>query len=79
LRKGLRKVLIRASGKELDNDPRIEESTRNIEKIEARDKTRLLKTTFIPAPPGPDLHDINSIEYQNRIPFPDTTERDAKA
>jgi hypothetical protein len=56
--------------------PALNDPTTNTEYVEAQDKARLLKITFFPTPPEPDLQDINGAEYQDQIPFPDITEKE---
>jgi YD repeat-containing protein len=56
--------------------PALRDPTTGTECTEAQDKARLLKTTFFPTPPEPDLQDINEAEYQDQIPFPDITEKE---
>jgi YD repeat-containing protein len=45
--------------------PILKDPTTNIEHVEAQDKARLLKTTFFPTPPEPDLQDIQGAEYRD--------------
>jgi hypothetical protein len=54
----------------------LKDPTTNIEHAEAQDKARVLKATFFPTPPEPDLQDIWGAEYQDQIPFPDITEKE---
>lgn len=56
--------------------PALKDPITNTEYVEAQDKARLLKTTFFPTPPEPDLQDINGAEYQDQISFPDITEKE---
>jgi ribonuclease HI len=56
--------------------PILKDPTTNIEHVEPQDKARLLKATFFPTPPEPDLQDIRGAEYRDQIPFPDITERE---
>jgi len=56
--------------------PALKDPTTNTEYEETRDKARLLKNAFFPTPPEPDLQDIDGVEYQDQIPFPDITEKE---
>ena len=56
--------------------PALKDPTTNIEYVEAQDEARLLKATFFPTAPEPDLEDINGAEYQDQIPFPDTIQKE---
>ncbi|XMA13648.1 hypothetical protein WAI453_006439 [Rhynchosporium graminicola] len=56
--------------------PILKDPATNIEQTEPQDKARLLKTTFFPTPPEPDLQDIHGAEYQDQTLFPDITERE---
>ena len=56
--------------------PALKDPTTDTEYTEVQDKARLLKNTFFPTPPEPDLQDINGAEYQNQIPFPDIAEKE---
>jgi YD repeat-containing protein len=56
--------------------PILKDPMTDTEYREPEDKARLLKATFFPTPPEPDLQDIHSTEYQEQISFPDITERE---
>ncbi|PQE33843.1 reverse transcriptase protein [Rutstroemia sp. NJR-2017a WRK4] len=59
--------------------PALKDPITNTEYIEAQDKARLLKTTFFPTPPEPDLQNINGAEYPDQISFPDITEKEGNS
>jgi hypothetical protein len=54
----------------------LRDPTTGTEYVEAQDKALLLKSTFFPTPPEPDLQDIDGAEYQDQVPFPDITEKE---
>jgi ribonuclease HI/exonuclease III len=56
--------------------PILRDPATNIEHTEPQNKAKLLKATFFPTPPEPDLQDIHGAEYRDQISFPDITERE---
>lgn len=55
--------------------PALKDPATSTEYTEAQDKAHLLKATFFPTPPEPDLQDINRAEHHDQISFPDITEK----
>lgn len=56
--------------------PALKDPSTGRECTDAAEKAQLLKATFFPTPPKPDLQDIDNYAYSDQISFPDITEKE---
>lgn len=56
--------------------PVLKDPNSDIEYTKAQDKAKLFRKAFFPAPPEPDLQDINEANDLTHIPFPDIKDKE---